>query len=489
MTTATTVYCTVCGEKLLSTFRECNSCGASKDKFSDTPPSAEDLRKAASGLASGAATTSAGGQHDSTNIELPPIAAGNWGRPGGVVVGLGQESDSGVSLPRNETNIISRSEGERDRIYDALEASCRSENVKAMLFKSPPFNPTVWVSCECWLPHEKDSRLRERVWTILTIRGREFHKFPFEIDIEINRGETSEKYQSIIKFTTDTARTLVKYLSHRVGTIKFDRTGEFGSEKNKTELKSDPVAVTGIALLPVSAILLFTGTLAIPGLVIGAAGIGCLIAAHYRRGRLYVLSNGKPAQEPRKLVRMDSWQALVTGLGPDAQKVKNEVSTALSSSQDGARLSNEKIWYRDIDGKVERDQIVVTFRRAIAFIHIYPDGNDLYLGWDAHINGGTWVEQKVGTGRDPKTGAFCELRTIVAGWQTPVEYDLFDGNSLIERVHAAVTKVVKRAMADRKIDQEIDFKILREKREGIAGHAEVGGATSAQSRPVFRREK
>jgi hypothetical protein len=55
-------------------------------------------------------------------------------------------------------------------------------------------------------------------------------------------------------------------------------------------------------------------------------------------------------------------------------------------------------------------------------------------------------------------------------------------------VHAAVTKVVKRAMADRKIDQEIDFKILREKREGIAGHAEVGGTTKAQSRPIFRRE-
>jgi hypothetical protein len=244
-----------------------------------------------------------------------------------------------------------------------------------------------------------------------------------------------------------------------------------------------------MVLLPVAAILIFTGTLAIPGVIVGIAGMGCLIAAHYRRGRLYVISNGKPAQEPRKLVRMDSWQALVTGLGPEAQKVKNEVWAALSSNQvDGARLSNEKIWYRDIDGKVEREQLVVTFRRAISFIHIYADGKDLYVGWDAHVNGGTWVEQKVGTGRDPKTGAFCEMRTIVAGWHTPVEFDVFDGNTLIERVHASVTKVVRRAMADRKIDQEIDFKILREKREGIAGHAEVSGA-SAQSRPVFRVQR
>ena len=186
---------------------------------------------------------------------------------------------------------------------------------------------------------------------------------------------------------------------------------------------------------------------------------------------------------------MDSWQALVTELGPDARKVKDEVSAALGASQDGARLSNEKIWYRDIDGKVEREQLVVTFRRAIAFIHIYADGNDLYVGWDAHVNGGTWIEQKVGTGRDPKTGAFCELRTIAAGWQTPVEFDVFDGNTLIERVHAAVTKTVRRTMADRKIDQEIDFQILREKREGIAGHAEVGGASTAQSRPVFRLQR
>jgi hypothetical protein len=163
---------------------------------------------------------------------------------------------------------------------------------------------------------------------------------------------------------------------------------------------------------------------------------------------------------------------------------------ALSRAQpEGTCLSDERIWYRGVDGKVEREQLVVTFRRAIAFIHIYPDGNDLYVGWDAHVNGGTWVERKVGVGRDPNTGATCQLNTIGAGWQAPNEYDVIDGNALIERVHAAVTQVVRRVMAERNIDQEIDFKILREKREGIAGHAEVGGASAPQSRSLrFRRE-
>ena len=300
MTIATTVFCANCGEQLLSTFRECPKCGG--DRFSGTPPNPASLRKAPAVMSSEEGVSRAAGRLGSTFTKSPPKATAGRGGTGNGATGQGGGSDTGgVSLPRNETNIISRSERERDRIYDALEAACKAENVQTMLFKSPPFNPTVWVSCECWLPHEKDSRLRERVWAILTIRGREFHKFPFEIDIEINRGETSEKHQSIIKFTPDTARTLVKYLSHSIDTIKFDRCGgEFGLQKNKTDLKSDPLTITGLILLPVAGILLTQ--LAILGVAVGAAGIGCLIAAHYRRGRLFVMSNGKPAQEPRRLV-------------------------------------------------------------------------------------------------------------------------------------------------------------------------------------------
>ena len=44
-----------------------------------------------------------------------------------------------------------------------------------------------------------------------------------------------------------------------------------------------------------------------------------------------------------------------------------------------------------------------------------------------------------------------------------------DANCLLENVHAAVAKVIKLKLAENHIDQEIDFRILREERQGIAG--------------------
>jgi hypothetical protein len=47
----------------------------------------------------------------------------------------------------------------------------------------------------------------------------------------------------------------------------------------------------------------------------------------------------------------------------------------------------------------------------------------------------------------------------------PNEYDLIDLNSLIEAVHRCVTVVLKAVMEEHKIDQEIDFTIIRGDRD------------------------
>jgi hypothetical protein len=74
------------------------------------------------------------------------------------------------------------------------------------------------------------------------------------------------------------------------------------------------------------------------------------------------------------------------------------------------------------------------------------------------------------------------LKTIRAGWQNPTEYDVTDANCLIEWIHGAVTKVVKRAMEEAKIDQEIDFKIQRGERQGLAGAHRPGEGEKKKSR-------
>jgi hypothetical protein len=54
-----------------------------------------------------------------------------------------------------------------------------------------------------------------------------------------------------------------------------------------------------------------------------------------------------------------------------------------------------------------------------------------------------------------------------------------DANTLIEWTHLQITQVLKHFMALRNIDQEIDFKIQRGQRQGLAG----GDTSKDESKP------
>jgi hypothetical protein len=183
---------------------------------------------------------------------------------------------------------------------------------------------------------------------------------------------------------------------------------------------------------------------------------------------------------------------MIKNLGPARDSVVRSVEAILQepSSDVSLGIASERIWHWGVDGKEEREQLVARFRRGIAFVHIYRYGNDLYVGWDAHVNCGDWIEVPSGAGFDKTTQELCRVNTISAGWHVPSEYDISDTNCLLEQVHAAVVKVVKLKLAEHQIDQEIDFKILREPRQSIAGRRDSadddeGGLKGVLSR--FRR--
>ena len=191
-----------------------------------------------------------------------------------------------------------------------------------------------------------------------------------------------------------------------------------------------------------------------------------LWVACQRRARL-VWSGGRPEADPRILVRMDSWQVLLIGLGRERDAVHDAVAAELrSTGEDSLNVADEKIWYWGVDGMVERVQTVVAMRSALAFMHFHVYADDLYVAWDAHVNRGTWIEKPVGRGIASATGALSDVHTIASGERKLSEYDVSDGNCVIERVHAVITRVVKRQLALHQLDQEIDFAIVREKRPG-----------------------
>lgn len=222
-------------------------------------------------------------------------------------------------------------------------------------------------------------------------------------------------------------------------------------------------AIVLLALLLLSCIALFVPALGALFLV-GAVAVG--VANFYRR-RL-VLSGGRPEREPRSLLRLDSWQALLIGLGHERDAVREALLAALRTNVDLSwTVTEERLWYWSVDGKEEREQIVVGLRSALVFVHIYGYDRDLYVGWDAHVNRGMWIESPVGRGISRDTGALCDVRTIVGGARIATEYDITDANCVLERVHAILTRIVKRKLAEHALDQEIDFSIVREQRKGL----------------------
>lgn len=176
-----------------------------------------------------------------------------------------------------------------------------------------------------------------------------------------------------------------------------------------------------------------------------------------------------PDVEPRELRLLDSWQVLIGDLGGDWNEVQLEFFSRVRNAQlPKLRHRVEKMWYHSPRGIEEREQIVLEHGRAILFVHIYRYGDDLYAGWDAHLNRGAWAEKRLAYGIDRGLATPTSVNSLASGSHPNSEYDLVDANTLIEWTHFQIVQVLKHFMALRNIDQEIDFKIQRGQRQGMA---------------------
>jgi len=399
-------------------------------------------------------------------------------------------------VERNDSNALSRAEQIRDRIYDLFVEAASGKHVDAAILKSTPFTAPPWVLVECWVRHRFDPALTLRSSAKLTIRPQEFYRFPFEIDLTIKDDKRTRNIARIRAFEASDAKKLLRHLlfENRSRNLGLKRCRNWPHQlwlpRNKPErLGVNPRTLAAAALFMVGLAL----TIAVaPNLRFRLAtvpfGVGllfifaALFVAYIDSNRpRYVLSAGKPSQEPRELIRLDSWQALIMDLGGERDAVLEAIEKELHHvGEQDFLISSETISYWGVNGKEEREQLVVRFRRAIGFIHIYQYGKDLYVGWDAHVNRGSWFEKVAGSGYyDTESEQNCAVSTVVNGWHVTNEYDLSDTNCLLERIHAAITRVVQLKMAEHRIDQEVDFKIFRESRQSILKHDnrndDVGG--------------
>lgn len=339
-------------------------------------------------------------------------------------------------VQRTDASIWEQAEKLRDSLFASFEDECRDRGFEAAVLKSREFEQPAWVSVEAWVPSADDGVTRRR-FAGVTIFAKAFHKTKFEYTVVVSDGEWKRSRMHLRKFDRDDVSQLVAFV---VGTTPKPPKFKMPWRSNRVDvLRRNPL------------------------------GLNAKGAVHPKR-RPVVLSSGKPKAEPRRLVLIDSWQAMISGLGADGDVLRDRFLGVLAASPIADSAYHiEKIWYWGLDGIVEREQIVITLRRGIVFCHIYRYDRELYVGWDAHLNAGQWVEKTVAKGKSRATGEHTTVKSVESGVQRLTEYDLIDVSCLSEWIHNQLVQMVQRLMKERQIDQEIDFKIIRGNRQDVAG--------------------
>ncbi|MEP6690939.1 MAG: hypothetical protein ABJD07_07270 [Gemmatimonadaceae bacterium] len=417
-------------------------------------------------------------------IDLPatrPVSPGDGARPVHAQPALVRRADS----------IWARAERARDDLYESLQRACAAEGFDALVIKSPPYVQPTWVKFECWVPRE-DRLITERGSAIISIVPKEFHQYEFEYQLELtDRGRPAQFFPPLRQFDAANAAQLVRYLLRRAPMPSFETLElrrmpwQAWKPRNRiTALRTDWTEPMAMMALVVGLFLIqYRGF----GFLLIAGGAVALVVLK-RRG-VVVRSSGKPEIEPRILHRVDSWQTVISGLGDDSELLLVRFMEVLKHPPtDGFVSRVERVWSFGLDGKIEREQIVITLGRGILFCRIQPYDKELYIGWDAHLNSGQWTERTVQKGIDTQTERLTAVNTVVPGWQQLTQFDVTDVSTLIEWTHAKFVQLIKRLMEERKIDQEVDFHILRGERQGLTKDAppEDAEASAAGVRNVAR---
>jgi hypothetical protein len=366
-------------------------------------------------------------------------------------------------------------------VFHSIREACKAQGIAASVDRTPPYSSEIKVTFECWRPMSESRTLTERSHMIVTFRPREFHLFPVEMDIEIldaSRRVIPRKMLKVVSLPDAAIQQIVRSLATGSGTIPIlSRARSFSWQillpvNRVSRLRRDWVAL-GLALLAYTALVIFTFPLSILWVVFARSIVTGFTNAIGKRRARFSLSGGRPPRDPRILVRLDEWQTVLQRLAPQSPRVWDRVMDTLTRGKAaGVVVESETISYWTPDGPEERRQIVVYFRRAIAFIQIYPYGDDLYVGWDAHLNRGRWAETVTQTGVDTETGQPCRAMSTVSSTTNIHEYDISDLNMLIEWVHSAIVGVSKRLIEEFHIDQETDFTIIRGDRSRLYGQGQ-----------------
>jgi hypothetical protein len=408
--------------------------------------------------------------------------------PSSRAAGTSRQQDIVSAMPflrRDADSVWTRAADLRDRSYEAVESTCHELNIAALINKSIEFTYPAWVSLEAWLPAGAPGATY-RMFSSFQIAPKPHSLYEFEVTIRCERDGKKKSYGPFQPLANTDVAEWTRFIFDKAkkppsrGLRLRAYSWQFWYPKNNvTGLSSDLLSIGSGALIVVGIGLL----LASPASGVLVALVGAALQIFVWRRRKIIVNSGRPIAEPRTLRLVDNWSTMANQLGKEWKVLSDRLFKRLSEGQSWniqARIENTS--YITPDGKQEREQLVLSQGRGLVFCHIYPYGNDLYIGWDAYLNFGQWVEQAIGSGYDWKLRTPVVINTVTPSVVRATEYDLIDVNSLTEWVHSRVVEVLKQVMAEHKLDQEIDFKIVRGERQSLLRDQE-----SSVRRPRFSR--
>ncbi|MFO0718069.1 MAG: hypothetical protein U0233_14415 [Nitrospira sp.] len=331
----------------------------------------------------------------------------------------------------------------------------------------------------------EDNSCTQRAHLTITIGAKPFHRFPVEFRIDTAYGMKQKVLRNVIRLDDPDVRDLFSYILGWGQRPRLLRSRIHYWQMWRPKQRIDglvPEFIGGplaklhkifyvFALLLIFLAFSVSGTsdeTALPVLFITASALAACGYALSRRAH-FIRNEGRPLGDPRLLTLVDSWQTVVFGAAEECSRIREGfLRLSTSAQRPDFDCHMEKLWHWGIDGKEEREQVVLTFKRGIVFCQIYQYGRDLYVGWDGHLNKGQWAEQTITTGIDSSSWSVTSVNMVTPGTQLNTEYDVIDLNCLMEWTHAQLVRLLKDLMQEKKIEQEIDFTILRGQRQGLS---------------------
>jgi hypothetical protein len=382
-----------------------------------------------------------------------------------------------------------------------------AEGVGSLVVLSQHGNYPPWAKLEAWIPaRDAAGPERERVELNIIVDIKPCHKSEIVHTARLKKGKTSIAASERPVFSREDVSewtafaigrgprpssyrplrdTLLTFAGGLIPPLRPHRN-PIAKPYRSAGLTLGRFLIGGGVILYVLASTVAASAPAVVG-IIALAWLAALVAAPFivRRRKHIDAVTSQPLVAPRNLGLVDSWQALVTGLGPDHATLRQRLHGQMAAARRmGIKCQWETYGYRTPNGYEERERLVLVKGQSVVQAHVYPFGPDLFVGWHAYLNWAKWDEQKIPTSRIER-GREIKFHSLRPGVYIPSLFDLIDLNGLSDLVHRHFERELKSRLKERAIDQEIDFEIIRGDRDlalDQSRHVKDDGGTSRWSR-------